>query len=252
VQTQAIVNAGALEGLQMLSATGNSEEVKKMACWAVSNIMAGNMEQIQAAIDAKLLPPLVQIMASSAAREVRRWACWAISNATSGGTAEQIYALLRAAVVPQLAGMAASGDEPKIALVALEGLENILRAAPAVAAAGLMPHADLLDLFEQAGRQQLHAKARGLTAFLEAALRERLDGVLQVVTPSNARGCQLSLRVRAGRETGRRAFDRLTALGIAADWREPDIIRVAAVPLYNRYEDLALLLDALERALLTP
>ncbi len=109
-----------------------------------------------------------------------------------------------------------------------------------------------LDLFEQAGGHRLHAKARGLTAFLEAALRERLDGVLQVVTPSNARGCQLSLRVRAGRETGRRAFDRLTALGIAADWREPDIIRVAAVPLYNRYEDLALLLDALERALLTP
>jgi kynureninase len=109
-----------------------------------------------------------------------------------------------------------------------------------------------LELFAEAGQARLAAKAQGLTAFLDAGLRERFSRVLQIVTPDSARGCQLSLRVRAGRDTGRRAFEHLTRLGVVADWREPDIIRVAPVPLYNRYEDLAVLLTALEQALLAP
>ena len=153
MQTRAMIDAGALKGLQMLL-DGRRAMLKKEACWVVSNIMAGTTLQIQAAIDANLPQALVQVMATAGgagARETRREACWAIANATGCGTTEQIYALLRAAVVPQLARIAASGDEePKITLIALEGLENILHAAPALAAAGLMPGAELLGLFEQA------------------------------------------------------------------------------------------------------
>jgi len=111
-----------------------------------------------------------------------------------------------------------------------------------------------LELFDAAGTTALHAKSRALTAFLDAALRERLPQAIDIVTPSRsaARGCQLSLRVRAGRDTGRRVHATLTADGILTDWREPDIIRAAPVPLYNSFEDAARLVLALEKALQHP
>jgi kynureninase len=62
---------------------------------------------------------------------------------------------------------------------------------------------------------------------------------VQILTPRAAaqRGCQLSLRLAAGAAQGRRVFDALSAHGVICDWRSPDIIRVAPVPLYNRFED---------------
>jgi kynureninase len=57
------------------------------------------------------------------------------------------------------------------------------------------------------------------------------------------------LRLRAGREAGRLVFEDLGASGIVADWREPDILRIAPVPLYNRYAELAVFCDVLEVAL---
>jgi hypothetical protein len=150
VQTQAMINAGALERLQKIL-DGGRQQLKKEACWAVSNIMAGTGEQIQAAIDAELLPPLVQVMAS-APHAAQREACWAISNASSGGTAEQIFVLLRADAAPQLAKIAADmarDNENSIAMVALEGLENILRAVPAIVAAELMTRDNLMDFLEE-------------------------------------------------------------------------------------------------------
>jgi kynureninase len=62
---------------------------------------------------------------------------------------------------------------------------------------------------------------------------------VQIVTPreSARRGCQLSIRIDAGAESGRGVFDALTARGVICDWRSPDIIRVAPVPLYNRFAD---------------
>jgi len=96
-----------------------------------------------------------------------------------------------------------------------------------------------LDIFAQAGFNALRGKSRALTDTLERLIQEQLDDVLEILTPANPdrRGCQLSLRVRSGREAGRRLFDRLVARGVIGDWREPDIIRVAPVPLYNRFED---------------
>jgi kynureninase len=96
-----------------------------------------------------------------------------------------------------------------------------------------------LGVFRRAGMDALRAKSIALTGYFEALLRERVDRVLEIATPRDPdrRGCQLSLRVRGGREDGRALFDHLNAIGIVVDWREPDVIRAAPTPLYNRRMD---------------
>jgi len=87
--------------------------------------------------------------------------------------------------------------------------------------------------------ERLRAKSRRLTGWLAEAIEAELDDILQILTPAapERRGCQLSLRVRDGRGRGRQLFQRLAKHGLIADWREPDILRVAPVPLYNTFED---------------
>jgi kynureninase len=96
-----------------------------------------------------------------------------------------------------------------------------------------------LAIFRRAGMDALREKSVALTGYFETLLRERLDRVLEIATPREPerRGCQLSLRVRGGREDGRALFDHLNAIGIVVDWREPDVIRAAPTPLYNRRID---------------
>jgi kynureninase len=96
-----------------------------------------------------------------------------------------------------------------------------------------------LAIFRRAGMDALRRKSVALTGYFESLLRERLDRVLEIATPREPerRGCQLSLRVRGGREDGRALFDHLNAIGIVVDWREPDVIRAAPTPLYNRRID---------------
>ena len=96
-----------------------------------------------------------------------------------------------------------------------------------------------LQLFSEAGMDRLRTKSIALTGTLETWLHEALDKVLEIITPPDPerRGCQLSLRVRAGRAAGRRLFESLSDSGVITDWREPDIIRIAPAPLYNSYED---------------
>ena len=93
--------------------------------------------------------------------------------------------------------------------------------------------------FEAAGMDRLRAKSLKMTGYLADLIQAELDDVLEIVTPleESRRGCQLSLRVRAGREQGRTLFEYLEANGVITDWREPDIVRAAPVPLYNRFED---------------
>jgi kynureninase len=67
--------------------------------------------------------------------------------------------------------------------------------------------------------------------------------------PAGERGCQLSLRIAGGPRRGRRVFDALGDKGIVCDWREPDVIRVAPVPLYNRFVDVFELVAGLAGAL---
>ena len=114
----------------------------------------------------------------------------------------------------------------------------VLSTPPTLAIAPLLGS---LQVFADAGFGRLRAKSLALTGWLAAAIREHLSGVLEIITPlePERRGCQLSLRVRAGRERGRRLFEFLENAGAVPDWREPDVIRVAPVPLYNGYEDCA-------------
>jgi len=104
-----------------------------------------------------------------------------------------------------------------------------------------------LDIFRRAGNARLRAKSEALTGYLEWLIRDQLSDVLDIVTPRDPRrrGCQLSLRVRGPRDTGRSLFDHLHAAGIVVDWREPDVIRAAPTPLYNRFVDCLRLVGAI-------
>jgi kynureninase len=76
-----------------------------------------------------------------------------------------------------------------------------------------------------------------LTAYLEFLLGRMQPAPFTVVTPRDPaqRGAQLSLRWS---ERGREVFDRISAAGVVCDWRRPDVIRVAPVPLYNSFSDV--------------
>ncbi|KAA9130572.1 kynureninase [Marinihelvus fidelis] len=104
----------------------------------------------------------------------------------------------------------------------------------------LAPVRASMALFDETGMDRLRAKSRAMTAALDNLVRTRFEHLLDVVTPSDPerRGCQLSLRVRAGRAAGRALFTYLAERGVVIDWREPDLLRLAPVPLYNRFEDL--------------
>lgn len=102
-------------------------------------------------------------------------------------------------------------------------------------------HRASLDMFEKAGMKNLHSKRRKLSAYLHFVLNEinqQTSGkVIEIITPSEEadRGCQVSILMM---ERGREVFDALIKEGVIADWREPNVIRVAPVPLYNSFEDI--------------
>ena len=105
---------------------------------------------------------------------------------------------------------------------------------------GLAPLRASLDQYERATMPALRAKSESLTGYLEQLIDADLRDVLQVVTPRDPaqRGCQLSIRVIGGRERGRDLFDFLATRGVLGDWREPDVIRISPVPLYNTHADV--------------
>ena len=105
---------------------------------------------------------------------------------------------------------------------------------------GLAPLRASLDQYERATMPALRAKSESLTGYLEQLIDADLRDVLQVITPRDAaqRGCQLSIRVIGGRERGRGLFDFLATRGVLGDWREPDVIRISPVPLYNTHADV--------------
>jgi kynureninase len=104
-----------------------------------------------------------------------------------------------------------------------------------------------LDMFAEAGLDCLRTKSVAMTGFLAEALHSEVGDLMDIVTPADPerRGCQLSLRIRTGREDGRALFEYLEAHGVITDWREPDVIRVAPVPLYNRFTDCWRLVESI-------
>ena len=86
----------------------------------------------------------------------------------------------------------------------------------------------------------LRRKSIALTGYLESLLQSRCDSQVQIITAPEPeqRGCQLSLRLRTGQQRGRQVYERLANRGVVCDWREPDSIRLAPVPLYNGFEDV--------------
>lgn len=94
-----------------------------------------------------------------------------------------------------------------------------------------------LDLFDEAGMDALRDKSEKLTAYLWHALADRPELKMEIITPAEPkdRGCQLSLRFGENTEA---LFKRLEERGVICDFRRPDVIRVAPVPLYNSFEDL--------------
>ncbi|HEY6977101.1 MAG TPA: kynureninase [Chitinophagaceae bacterium] len=102
-------------------------------------------------------------------------------------------------------------------------------------------HKASLDIFNEAGIHNLHTKRKMLTLYAHFILKDinkRLHKkVIEIITPSheNEHGCQVSMFML---QNGREIFNALTQQGIFVDWREPNVIRIAPVPLYNTFEDV--------------
>jgi len=103
-------------------------------------------------------------------------------------------------------------------------------------------HKAALDIFEKAGGlDKLRQKSILLTGYLEYLIheinRKHSEELFTIITPSdpNIRGCQLSIICK---KNGKSIFNYLSENGVVGDWREPDVIRLSPVPLYNSFKDV--------------
>lgn len=105
-----------------------------------------------------------------------------------------------------------------------------------------------LEIFDEAGMSILRAKSKTLTRYLEYLLGQINDDRISIITPSDSdqRGCQLSIRVKGANKI---LFSSISARGVVVDWREPDVIRVAPVPLYNSFSDVYRFVEILKNVL---
>ena len=105
-----------------------------------------------------------------------------------------------------------------------------------------------LDMFNEVGIEKLLKKSKKLTGYFEFLLKQLGEDVIRIITPENQeeRGCQLSIQVL---NADRTLHDKLTEAGVISDWREPDVIRCAPVPLYNSFEDVYLMVEKMRTIL---
>ncbi len=105
-----------------------------------------------------------------------------------------------------------------------------------------------LDMFHEIGIEKLIKKSKKLTGYFEFLLKTLGEDVIRIITPENPkeRGCQLSIQVK---NADKSLHHKLTETGVITDWREPDVIRCAPVPLYNSFEDVYRLVEKLKRIL---
>ncbi len=115
----------------------------------------------------------------------------------------------------------------------------------------LAPLAASLALFQEAGVARLRRKSLGLTRYLEWQIERELGGRARVMTPKDPdrRGCHLAVQFVPPPADPLSFVARLRAAGVVADWRRPNVLRLAPVPLYNRYRDVYAAVQALRRTL---
>ena len=108
-------------------------------------------------------------------------------------------------------------------------------------------HKSSLNIFDEVGMDALRQKSEQLTGYLQFII-EKTDPKLKIITPQDKaqRGCQLSILTQT---KGRELYGELTRQGVVADWREPNVIRVAPVPLYNTFEDVYRFGEILEKVI---
>ncbi len=101
----------------------------------------------------------------------------------------------------------------------------------------MVAHHASLDIYDKTSVSALREKSEELTGYCTFLLNQLTNLPFTIITPSNPneRGCQLSLLFH---EKGKEIFDKLSQNGVIADWREPNVIRIAPVPLYNTFEDV--------------
>ena len=102
-----------------------------------------------------------------------------------------------------------------------------------------------LSIFDEVGMSSLVTKSKKLTSYLLFLLNQISTDRINIITPEQ-RGCQISISVKNGNKD---LFDEITKKGVIADWREPDVIRVAPVPLYNSFLDVYNFYKVLEEIL---
>jgi len=106
---------------------------------------------------------------------------------------------------------------------------------------GMAAHMASLDIFDEVGMEAISKKRDDLTAYLEFVIqeisKESENADFEIITPKDPskRGSQLSILAHG---QGKGLFDEMTKEGVIADWREPNVIRIAPVPLYNSFEDV--------------
>lgn len=185
------------------------------------------------------------------------WCSYKYMNSSPGGVSG-IFVHERHANKPELprfAGWWGYDKESRFMMepgfVPMEGAEGWqLSNAPVLAMAA---HLASLEIFHEAGMDRIGAKRDVLTAFLEYVIndvseRNKERCTFEIITPEDIskRGAQLSIHVHG---QGKDLFNKLTEFGVIADWREPNVIRIAPAPLYNSFEDCYLFGEYLEKSI---
>ena len=188
------------------------------------------------------------------------FACWCsykYLNAGPGGVAgvfiHEQHATNKA--LPRFAGW--WGNDPETRFQMLHDFDPVESAdAWQLSNAPILPMAALrasMEIFDKAGMDALTKKSLMLTGFLQFVIQDTLEkknnqSLIDIITPfdKQQQGCQLSLIIK---QKGKKVFDILTESGVIADWREPDVLRIAPVPLYNSFEDVYRFGEELEKAI---
>lgn len=185
------------------------------------------------------------------------WCSYKYLNSSPGGVSG-IFVHERHAYKPELPRFAGWWGYDKETRFLMEPGFNPMRGAEGwqlsnAPVLGMAAHLASLDIFDEAGMERIGEKRNQLTAFLEFVIESISENnkdrvTFEIITPRDPakRGAQLSILVHG---QGKALFDALSAEGVVADWREPNVIRIAPAPLYNSFEDCYWFGQLLEKAI---